>query len=513
MNERIKFNYKNSLFKLLVFTTLLKCFLAYNIEFGNDEVYYWTYALHLQASYFDHPPLVAFFIRFFTLNLKLNNELFVRLTAILGSAINTWLIYKILSRIKNEQAGWYAALLYTGCVYTSLISGFFILPDSPQVVFWLVSIYLLIKIFILKESQTKNFLLFGVCTGIATMCKIHGIYLWFAAALFILFFDRKQLRNLYVYISGIITLIIILPIFIWNYQNAFITYNYQGSRVVIDNGIQLSSFLKEIGGEILYCNPVVFILICITLFRVIRNGVYKGNRRLFYLLIFLSLPLIFICWSVSLFRNTLPHWPGPAYISLLILCAFYADECFKEKGFKAWLRSANFLLLIIVLLVYFSVNYLPASFGKQNEEKLGAGDFTMDLYGWQSFEKAFEKLKDEDVKTHNMQADAIIISNKWFPAAHIYYYLAHPLNMKLYAFGPLLDIHNFAWLNKQNGTIKKGADAYYISPSNYSSIPNSAYKNNFSVVESPVVIHQYRNGAAVRNFYIYRMKNYKNQQP
>ena len=96
--QHVKANrvYKTYTIWLIVFATILRCFLSSQIEFGNDEVYYWTYALHLQPAYFDHPPLVAFFIRLFTLNLKLNNEVFVRLTAIIGVAINTWLIYKIL---------------------------------------------------------------------------------------------------------------------------------------------------------------------------------------------------------------------------------------------------------------------------------------------------------------------------------------------------------------------------------------------------------------------------------
>ena len=232
--------------------------------------------------------------------------------------------------------------------------------------------------------------------------KFMGLFMVCRFGIFILFFDRQQLINHYVYLSGIITLIIISPIFIWNYNNHFITYNYQGGRVIINTGIQLSSFLREISGEILYCNPIIFILICIILFRTIRNRVYTFNRQLFYLLIFLSLPLIFICWSVSLFRDTLPHWPGPAYISLLILCAFYADECFSQKNIIALLRSANFLVLTIVVLAYFSINYLPLSLGKHDAEHLGTGDFTMDLYGWNSFENAFEKLQKNDIQTHTL---------------------------------------------------------------------------------------------------------------
>jgi hypothetical protein len=155
------------------------------------------------------------------------------------------------------------------------------------------------------------------------------------------------------------------------------------------------------------------------------------------------------------------------------------------------------------------INYLPAGLGKQNAEHLGAGDFTMDMYGWHSFEKAFEQLRNKDIEARIMKPGAIIISNKWFPAAHLDYYVAYPLHIKLYAFGPLIDIHNFAWLNKQNGAIKKGTDAYYISPSNYSSTPGNIYYKVFSLVKPPVVIHQYRNKVAVRNFYVYRLKNYK----
>lgn len=507
--DEINHTYKNAVIKLIASATIIRCVLACTIEFGNDEVYYWTYALHLQLSYFDHPALVAYFIRLFTLNLTLHNELFVRLTAISGSAVNTWLIFKILSRIKNAQAGWQAALLYTACIYTTFISGFLILPDSPQVVFWLASIYLLIKFFILKEQPTKNLLLFGLFAGIATMCKIHGIYLWFAAGLFILFFDRRQLQNPYLYISGIITLIIISPIFIWNYQNGFITYTYQGARVVINNGINLNSFLREIAGEFFYCNPVIFVLISITLFTTIRKHIYKKNSELFWLLIFLSLPLILILWSVSLFRDTLPHWSGPAYIALLIFTAYYLQECFQQRTTKIVLRSASFLVLAALIIACLTINYLPATLGKKDAQNLGANDFTLDLYGWNDFKNAFSKLKEEDVRTHKMHADAVIISNKWFPAAHLDYYVASPLHMKLYAFGPMFDIHNFAWLNKQNGAIKKGTDGYYISPSNYSSTPDSNYIKHFEVIEPPVIIHQYRNNVAVRNFYIYRMKNFR----
>ena len=67
---------------LLVISAVIRSLLAASFVLGNDEVYYWTYALYPSLSYFDHPPMVAWLIRFFTLNLNLNHEVFVRLAAV-----------------------------------------------------------------------------------------------------------------------------------------------------------------------------------------------------------------------------------------------------------------------------------------------------------------------------------------------------------------------------------------------------------------------------------------------
>jgi len=58
--------------KLLVFLAIVfpvKLFLAFWRELGNDEAYYWLYSQYLQWNYFDHPPMVAVWIRLFTANL------------------------------------------------------------------------------------------------------------------------------------------------------------------------------------------------------------------------------------------------------------------------------------------------------------------------------------------------------------------------------------------------------------------------------------------------------------
>ncbi|MGI8951286.1 MAG: ArnT family glycosyltransferase [Chitinophagaceae bacterium] len=504
-----KFFVSNPLLSIIIISSLIRCIIGNFVELGNDEVYYWTYALRLDASYFDHPPLIAYLIRSSTFNLQFNQEIFVRLVAIIGSAFNTWLIYKITFLIKNKRAGLYAALLYTSSFYTSIICGLFILPDSPQVVFWLLSIYLMIKIFILKTEKKSAIIFLGITIGFCALSKISGLYLWFAAGLFILFFDRKQLSNAYLWLSIAITLIIISPVLYWNIQNHFITYTYQSGRLSTVNGISFSSFFAELLGEIFYHNPINYFLYASVIIITAFYSPLIKNRKLHALLLLLSLPIIILFWLISFFNNILPHWSGPGFIALIILTAYYLDEIYSIKKTYVYLSVANLFILIIVIAGFFCINYLPVQFGSKKISDLGANDFTLDMYGWKKFSSEFDSLYSADLKNGIMKNNAVIISNKWFPASHIYYYVAYPNKIKLYAAGALFDIHNYAWLNKLNGNLELGTDAYFISPSNYNVDAMKVYKNNFDEISDQIIFSQYRGGKMVRQFNIYRMKNYK----
>ena len=139
-------NSNRNILLLIILSSVLRLSVAGFLELGNDEVYYQAYAQHLQWNYFDHPPMVALLIRLSTLNLHLNHELFIRLGSVICAAAGTWLIYRIGKTIRNEQVGFIAAILYSTSFYSSVVAGIFILPDSPQVIFWLLALYSMICI-------------------------------------------------------------------------------------------------------------------------------------------------------------------------------------------------------------------------------------------------------------------------------------------------------------------------------------------------------------------------------
>ena len=510
-------SYRRKLTLLILGATLVRCIVAAWLEFGNDEVYYWTYALHLQWNYFDHPPMVALMVRLSTLGMNWVSEFSVRLGSIFCAALNTWLIFRIGTRLKSEQTGWYAGVLYTSSVYSSIIAGTFILPDSPQVLFWMISIYLMVEILMPGTTTKKTNLLFvllGAAIGLCIMSKVHGIFLWAGFGAYILFYQRPLFRNPFLYIGAVITLIIISPIYFWNAQNHFITYSFHNDRVgIFGRKLDTDGFLQQLLGSVLYSNPINFVVYVVGITGLIRLR-SKADLPYLRLLLWLGLPLVLVLLLISLFSETLPHWSGPAYIGLSLLAALYfAEKDPVSHKLPMLIKSALVTIFVVIVLALPAIRFLPFTIGSREPAQLGKSDITLDLNGWKQFAVSFDSLYRSDSVSHIMKPGAWIISDYWFPAAHLDYYFANPRGIDFIAVGSLKAIHHFAWLNVRKGAPPSGTDAYFIYPTNYYGIPQQRLRNCFEKVDDSLLIPQIRMGIPVRNFVIYRMHAYRSGIP
>ena len=97
----------------------------------------------------------------------------------------------------------------------------------------------------------------------------------------------------------------------------------------------------------------------------------------------------------------------------------------------------------------------------------------------------------------------IIISNNWFPAAHLDFYIAHPLKIDLLVSGALEEAHKYYWINKLR-RINRGDKVYYITSSSQYFDPESLiWKFNKIIRRDTIEIN--RNGETVKNLFIYEM--------
>jgi hypothetical protein len=503
------FSYRKKVLLLILISMVIKLVIAGLLELGNDEVYYWTYAIQLDWNHFDHPPLIGWMIRLSTLNLHWVSEISLRLGSILGAGIATWFIFLIAKLIASEKAGWYAAIIYQSSIYTGIIAGLFILPDSPQMPIWTAALYCMAKLLYQPSSErrTSVWILLGLLIGLAALCKVHGLYLWVGFGLSILFLRIKWLLNWRFYLAVFITLILLLPIVFWNIQYDFITYKFHSERVT-NTQLQWDMLGREIVGEFAYQNPIVFLLIILALIAFIKKSFIFSNKNTAIWIFCMSIPMILLFWIIALFNPTLPHWTGPAFIPLYLLAAVYLEQK-TAKGTPKILSIAGYFVLVMLLIATAIVRLAPVNFGSHEKENYGEYCPTLDLSGWSEFSNEYAKLVASDKQKNLMKQNSFMIVPKWFPGGHLEFYTAPITHQTLIAIGPLQDIHKFAWLNRDRKKLQIGDDAYTIVPSNIPLDVTNQYAEYFNSIQAPVQINQIRNGGVVRYFYVYRLKGCK----
>ncbi len=503
---------KKTVLLLIVIATSVRLFLATQLELGNDEVYYWTYALYPDWSHFDHPPMIGWMTQLFSFNLFFTDDFFLRLGSIMLSAASTWIIFKIGVKIKNTLTGLYAAFLFTGSIYCYIISGFSLAPDAPLVFFWLLAMKAMID-FLPTEKITslerKKIIWFGLVAGLAMLSKYQAIFLWIGVFLFALLYNRKWLKDYSFYLAAIISAAVLSPVLIWNIQNDFISFIFHGNRVAPAFELRPDYFLTEIFGQVAYNNPVNYVLIVIALVAMFRKEKFI-DYDLKKILLLLAIPLWMVFTSFSIFRATLPHWTSPAFLSLILIASAYWAE--KQKSLKNiffWIKFPTYFLAVLLAFAFYVFNYSSLQLGKKSSVAIfGEDDFTQDLYGWDQIGEAFKVISAREEKNGTMPVGSDMVSFKWFPGAHLDFYVARPAKRNLFLIGTMNDIHKYAWINLERAGPKTGSDYYHIAVSNVYRDPSEIFKNYFEKIEPMDTIEIKRAGTVMRYAFFYRLKNY-----
>ena len=508
--------FKRLTFILIAVSTAVRIIIASVTELGNDEAYYWTYALFPSLSYFDHPPMVGLLVWFTTLGTSLHHEFFVRLGAVIAGSINIWLIYKTGEYIKDSKTGFYASLLYVSSLYGSIISGTFILPDSPQTVFWILTLYLFIKSILKKPEEPRsklNLLLAGITAGLAMLCKYHSVFLWIGGVSYMIFYNRTWFKRKELYISLLMTLILFSPVLIWNYTTDFISFKFHSGRVgLFSGGINFNTFLQEILGQIFYNNPVNFILIIFAIIALIKVK-FEIKKEYKTLLFLTGLPIIILFLFFSLTRSTFPHWSAPGYFSLILICAIWLSSKNINKPVPVSVIISLALLSVIIICGVLIVNYGIINLtkdGNKDVTKSGDKDVTLEMYGWKQIGKGFKEIHEKNITAGIMPVNAPIFSSKWYTAAHIDYYAAGPLNLETYALGPVIDIRNYFFVNMKRNSINRSLKGYYITTSHDYKDPHEIIPiAGFEITGKADTIKVYRNNIIAEYAFVYKLNLYK----
>ncbi|MCL2390204.1 MAG: glycosyltransferase family 39 protein, partial [Endomicrobia bacterium] len=146
--ERI-FNKKNTVLAVGA-VVLFKLFLSAVLELHPDEAYYWLWSKNLALGYYDHSPMVAYFIKITTV--FSDSEVFVRLSSVIVTVFLSFLTWKFAKKFFDETVA-AAAVIIVNTIPLMMVASIVITPDTPVFLFYCLSVYFLWRL--VQTNETK----------------------------------------------------------------------------------------------------------------------------------------------------------------------------------------------------------------------------------------------------------------------------------------------------------------------------------------------------------------------
>ncbi len=308
-----------------------------------DEAYYWVWTKNPQLSYFDHPPMVAYFIKLFTL--LSDQEWFIHLGAVIAVSLTCWLVYQLAYEMFSRQTAAYSFVLFLFLPLTQ-IGHQVMTPDPPLLLFWTITVYFVHKA-IFKLCHNCWYWA-GISAGLMLLSKYTGILLLPAILLFLATTRYRQLLLTgKPYMAVLLGIIVFSPVIIWNWQHDWSSFAYQFNHGIAEEPVFNPATLVEfLGGQAGMANPVFFLAMLYYAITEIRRNV--RDEKLAFLFWPFLFSLVFFTYT-AMFKKAEANWPAPAYITGSILLGFWLEQQQKKRLIAVGLMASVFLLALVRL--------------------------------------------------------------------------------------------------------------------------------------------------------------------
>jgi 4-amino-4-deoxy-L-arabinose transferase-like glycosyltransferase len=352
---------------LIAAMTVLRVIYASVIDLRTDEAYYWTWSKESVLCFLDHPPMIAWFIRFGTAIFG-DTNFGVRFAGILAMLVTQLLLADIVRRVTHDvRAVVLALLMPEAALYYGLLMAK-VSPDIAVIPFAVAMVWALIR---LSESgDGRWWLAAGLFAGLALLSKFTVVMLVPAVLAFMLVPDwrRRWLLSPYPWAAALIAVAVFLPVLIWNAQNEWASFRFQFVRATATHELSLRTVGDYIG---LQFGLVGFILLPVVLSGVALTA-WRGYRRGDAVAILLStaviVPFGYFFWKSLTLRvgDTWPMFMWPiGFAAVAINIAMLPREGFPPwmiRSTIAWANAAIVSGIAFVVLVFFYYVAAPWNF-------------------------------------------------------------------------------------------------------------------------------------------------------
>ena len=383
-----------------------------NFKLSPDEAHYALYALHLDWSYFDHPPLTGW-LQYLAMYIS-EHEFSLRIWPLL---LMSWTIYVVyqLSNFwfpdENKWVSFWAATFISLMPLYQLLS-MALIPETLLIV-WGAGIALWLTKS-LSTPTTKNWIILGILFGLAGMSKYTAVTLVISTIIILIHQHHWSLiKTKGPWLSVIIALIIISPVFYWNATHDWISFLYQLHRTGSHNEWAGSTvwsgqtFLAAQIGQMLSYGPIFYLLGWGLVFTSFTKW---GNKGVVYSIVF-SLPLL------VLININSGYYPNPYWVALawVLVTPYVANWVWKHW----YLRVVRISTIISFMYAILFGSYMYVQLGTNYFDFPDGKNPFAELYGW---DLASERANELRVNYFGDNEDAKLFVGSWTIASRLAWY-------------------------------------------------------------------------------------------
>jgi 4-amino-4-deoxy-L-arabinose transferase-like glycosyltransferase len=352
---------------LIAAMTAMRLIYASVLELRTDEAYYWTWSKENVLSYLDHPPMIAWFIRFGTAIFG-DTNLGVRFAGIVAMLVTQLLLADIVRRVTHDvRAIVFAVLMPEAALYYGLLMAK-VSPDIALIPFAVAMLWSLVRLH--ESGDARWWLAAGLFAGLALLSKFTAFMLLPAVLAFMLVppWRRRWLFSPYPWAAALIAVAVSLPVLIWNAQHDWASFRFQFVRAVATHELSFRTVGDYIG---LQWGLVGFVLLPVVLSGVTLTA-WRGYRRGNAVAILLStaviVPFGYFFWKSLSLRvgDTWPMFMWPAgFAAAAINIAMLPREgwpAWMVKSTISWANAAVVSGIVFVVLVFLYYVAAPWNF-------------------------------------------------------------------------------------------------------------------------------------------------------
>jgi 4-amino-4-deoxy-L-arabinose transferase-like glycosyltransferase len=536
---------------LLAGGLLFRAIIATWLYPGFDEAYYFLYTLHLDLSYFDHPPLVALITGFGCWLTGDVSQFTIRLGTLILHTVSLFLLYLTGARLFSPPAGIFALAIASLVPIFQIGFGTLTLPDSPLIFFWTASLYCASWEFFPKQSEkyqpSYRLALLGLLVGLACLGKYHGFLLGLGLIGFCLTSSRYRsaLISPWTLLGLGLFLLAISPILIWNSQHEWVSFRFQSRRGIPSGGYNfLDLFITFLSG-IGYLFPTLGLPLWWVSLKSFfekfhaktqrreaasrksrrkeekkvsslrlgdlarqKSQDFTNHRERELLILWVSLPLILGFTWLGGYKQILPTWAMPGFWGATLLLGQAAAnwKITHPRWVRRWLWGTGITLssLILFVLLHMSVGTLqkPSQYALFGGFVAPEDDPSIQLFDIQQLRQGFAT---SPILLSALQNSSFVFTNR--------YYLAGQIGMALAPVAPTpmttfdRDLRGFAFWSKADQWL--GKDALYVTNNLFVQEQKflDRYNLYFQSIEKIGTIPIRRGGAIIDTFRVYRAQN------